>query len=45
MSRLLEEGVIALIQVITQLINMIVCYALRWNPLKYKLNPVNTESL
>ena len=42
---LLEEGVIALIQVLTQLINMTVCYALRWNPLKYKLHPVNTESL
>ena len=41
----LEEGVIGLIQVLTQLINMTVCYALRWNPLKYKLHPVNTESL
>ena len=42
---LLEEGVIALIQVLTQLINMTVCYALRWNPPKYKLHPVNSESL
>lgn len=42
---LLEEGVIALIQVLTQLINMTVCYALWWNPPKYKLHPVNSESL
>ena len=33
------------IQVLTQLINMTVCYALQWNPLKYKLHPVNSESL
>lgn len=43
--QLLKEGVIALIQVLTQLINIKVCYALRWNPIKYKLHAVNTESL
>ena len=43
---LVREGkVLSLpIQVLTQLINITVCYALWWNPLKYKLNPVNSES-